>query len=253
MRVDEFLVSVAQEYGHKPAILTARASHSFTELNRKADRLAAALVAHGVSRGDTVVAFLDDGVPAAIALFGVLRSGCVLCPVAPSTSADALARILAASGAVGIVTESRLASVAAAAIREAPAVRLVVVSGADRSAVAAGCLSFADVVGALSGSVSTSGIDAASAAVTFPTRTVENGRLAFDVVTHAGLVAGEPPAAPHADDAVRVARPFASRADLVDFVAALRAGHPQRLHGEAEARRLRPAPSGFADARLALA
>ncbi len=253
MRADEFLVSVAHEFGHKPAIVTARATHSFIELNRKADRLAAALAAHGVRRGSTVVAFLDDGFPAAITLFGVLRAGGVLCPVASSTPADALAGILAASGAVGIVTESRLASVAAAAIGEAPAVRLVIVSGADRSAVAAGCLSFGEVVGALSGSVSTPGIDVEAAAVRFPLTSTENGRPAFEVVTHAALAAGALAGGFPSGDAGRAAHPFASPAALVDFIATLRAGHPQRLHGEADARKLRPAPSDFAAVRLALA
>lgn len=251
MRADEFLLSAAHEYGHHPAVLVGRATHSFTELNRKADRLAAALAGHGVGRGSVVAAFLDDGFPAIVTLFGVLRAGGVLCAVAPSTSAGDLARILAASGAIGIVTESRLASAAATALAEAPGVRLVVVSGADRSAVAAGCLSFGDVVGALSGSVASPEIDADATAVMLPV--VSAGNPAFEAVSHAALAAADAATVAADDGAARVARPFASSTNLVDFVAALRHGRPQRLHDERDGRKLPPAASGFAVVRLALA
>lgn len=252
MRADEYLVSAAHEYGHQPAVLVGRATHSFTELNRKADRLAAALAAQGVGRGSVVAAFLDDGFPAIVTLFGVLRVGGILCPVPRSTAAGDLARILAASGAVGIVTESRLASVAAAALGDAPAVRLVIVSGADRSAVAAGCLSFAEVVGALSGSVDTHAVAADATAVTFPIGSAD-GYPAFETLTHAALAAGDAGSDPADGNAARVARPFAARTNLVDFVATLRHGHPQRLHDERDGRKLRQAASGFAAVRLALA
>lgn len=252
MRADEYLVSAAHEYGHQPAVYVGRAIHSFTELNRKADRLAAALADHGVGRGAVVAAFLDEGFPAIVTLFGVLRAGGVLCPVAPSTSARDLARILAASGTVGIVTESRLASVAATALAEASGVRLVIVSGADRSAVAAGCLSFGEVVGALSGSLDSRAVEADATAVEFPILSAE-GHPTFEALTHAALAAGEAVADVADEGAAGISRPFASRVSLVDFVATLRHGRPQWLHDERDGRKLRPAASSFAAVRLALA
>lgn len=147
MRIEELLRDGAARHGTTAAIVAGKGRHTYAELDVKSDRLAAALQSRGVKRGDRVVAFLDAGWASLVALFAVLKAGALFNPVDPSTSPDELVRVLEQSGAVGIVTESRLASVTGAALVAAPSVRLVVLAGGDRMPATETCLSFEEVVG----------------------------------------------------------------------------------------------------------
>jgi len=146
MRLQELLSASAGRVGHKTAIVGDNVRYSYAELDRKSDRLAAALVARGVRPGDRVVVFMDNTAEAVVAIFSVVKAGGVFVPVEPAAAAEKLAVVLDSVRAVGVVTQARLASAAAAAMRKASTVRLVVLVGGDRVSVSESCLSFEDVV-----------------------------------------------------------------------------------------------------------
>lgn len=148
MRVEQLLAQSAARHGHKTAIVAGRASHTYAELARKSDRLAAALSARGIGRGDRILMFLGAGFPAVVCTFGILKADAVACPVDPASDADTLARLLADLRPSAIVTEARLALRAASAVTGASGVRLVVLVGGGPAPVRANCISFEDAVNA---------------------------------------------------------------------------------------------------------
>src|SRR4029453_12303231 len=105
-----------------------------------------ALAENGVARGDRVIVFFDNGWEAVVSIFAILKAGAVFSPINPSTKADKLAFVLNNCRAAGIVTQSRLAAVAARAMVEAPSVQLAVLAGGDGPPKAASCISFEEAV-----------------------------------------------------------------------------------------------------------
>ncbi len=147
MRLEQFLGQSAGRLGQNAAIAVGDSRHSYAELDHKSRRLAAALVDHGVRSGDRVVLFMDNSFEAVVAIFAVLAAGGVVTPVDPAGGAEMLAYVIDDSGARAVVTQARLASMAADAMRDAPSVRMVVLAGGDRAGGGDTCLSFEDVVG----------------------------------------------------------------------------------------------------------
>jgi long-chain acyl-CoA synthetase len=146
MRLEQFLCQSADRLGQKVAIVVGNARHFYAELDSKSGRLAAALVEHGIKPGDRVVVFMDNSFEAVVTIFAVLKAGAVVAPVDPASDADALAFVFDDSRASAIVTQARLASAAAAAMRNVATVRLVVLAGGDGAAGGESCLSFEEVV-----------------------------------------------------------------------------------------------------------
>ena len=77
------------------AVITKDGSLTFAELDTAADRIASGLAERGVERGDRVAVMLPNGLDAAGAIYGVLRSGAALSPVNPQTKLEKLTAILA--------------------------------------------------------------------------------------------------------------------------------------------------------------
>jgi long-chain acyl-CoA synthetase len=129
MRVEEFLRSSARLHGHKLALAAGGRRLSYAELDDLSDRLAASLLDRGVDRGDRVLVFMDNTWEAAVAIFGILKAGAVFSPINPSTKADKLSYVMGNCRPVAVITQGKLASVAAAAMRQAGCVRFAIVSG----------------------------------------------------------------------------------------------------------------------------
>jgi long-chain acyl-CoA synthetase len=77
------------------AVITKEGTLTFAELDEAADRVAAGLAARGVERGDRVGVMLPNGLDAASAIYGVLRSGAALSPINPQTKLEKLTAVLA--------------------------------------------------------------------------------------------------------------------------------------------------------------
>jgi acyl-CoA synthetase (AMP-forming)/AMP-acid ligase II len=251
MRVEQLLSSSAARFGHKTAVVAGRAAHSYAELDRKSDRLAAALTGRGVKRGDRIAAYLDTSFAAVVTAFGVLKAGAALCPVETAIRAEAFAGFLNESGAAGIVTEARLASKAAAALCDAPAVKLVVLVGGDRTAAAGSCLSFEDVVGRLGGAAPAPAGGDADPAIVLNAAGIDR-RGGIEEISHADVIAESLIAA--GGDAMPTApSSIASRAGLCRLVAEIGAGATVVLSGPTATRAPLFARADFADIRLAIA
>jgi amino acid adenylation domain-containing protein len=88
---------------------------SVAELDEHATRVASALRALGVERGDRVAVILPNGLDAAIAIYGVLRAGAAFSPVNPTIKEDRLASLLADLDASAVLCDAARAEVVQAA------------------------------------------------------------------------------------------------------------------------------------------
>ncbi len=92
----DYLESSASRWPNRPAVVDpAGWSVDYGDLNRQATALAAFLSSRGVVRGDRVGVVLPKGVPAVVALFGIMKAGAAYVPVDHSSPADRGRRILA--------------------------------------------------------------------------------------------------------------------------------------------------------------
>jgi L-proline---[L-prolyl-carrier protein] ligase len=90
-----YLEASAARYPHRTAIVDPDGQPlSYADLKQQADALASFLVSRGVSRGDRVGIVLPKGLPAVVAIFGVLKAGAAYVPVDWSAPADRGRRIL---------------------------------------------------------------------------------------------------------------------------------------------------------------
>src|ERR1700741_4592525 len=135
MRVEQFLRDSARRCGDKVALVAGGARVSYRELDRASDRLAGALAAGGIARGDRVVVFMDNCREAVIGIFAALKAGAVFSPINPSTKAEKLAYVINNCGARALITQEKLRAVASAALAEAPPVALTVVAGAPEASL----------------------------------------------------------------------------------------------------------------------
>ena len=150
MRAEQFLSEGALRFGSRPAIVADGRPHSYADLARNSDRVAAALM----SRGDQA----RRSRRASSWTIPSTRS----CPPSPCSRLAALSarsirramrrhleQALDQSRAVGIVTDARHASVAAAAMTKARSIRLVLLCGGGGSMASDSCLSYEDLVGGI--------------------------------------------------------------------------------------------------------
>jgi len=119
----------ARRFGDKVALVAGEARVSYRELDRASDRLAGALVQHGLARGDRVIVYMDNCREAVIAIFAALKAGAVFSPINPSTKAEKLAYVINNCGARALITHDKLRTVAGAALAETPCIALTIVAG----------------------------------------------------------------------------------------------------------------------------
>jgi long-chain acyl-CoA synthetase len=112
VQVESFLERSAQLYPSKTAVVCGERRITYWELDEQTSRLAAALVRHGVARGDRVAIYLENSVEAVAAMWAALKAGAVFLMVNPTTKADKFAFILNDCRARVLVTDgARLAAV----------------------------------------------------------------------------------------------------------------------------------------------
>jgi amino acid adenylation domain-containing protein len=106
MRVDEFLVRAAARWPDKVALVCGRQRRTFRELDQAANRVARALMAHGVRPGDRVAIHLPNSFEAAAGLFGALKAGAVFVMIHPTTKREKLEHIVRDCGAVALLADA---------------------------------------------------------------------------------------------------------------------------------------------------
>ncbi|WP_066806677.1 class I adenylate-forming enzyme family protein [Sphingomonas asaccharolytica] len=89
----------AKERGGKTAVADADGNYTYAELDAMMDRIAAALRRDGVEQGQSVAIISASSIAYAAVFLGTLRAGCVAAPLAPSSTPEALAAMIADCGA----------------------------------------------------------------------------------------------------------------------------------------------------------
>jgi len=146
MRFEEYLRRSAERFPDKTALVAAPRRLSYSQLDDMSDELAQGLIERGVGSGDRVVLFLDNCVEAVVSIFAVLKAGAVFCPVNPSTKADKLAYIINNCRARAVITQQKIAPVAADAVLAAPSVELTVIADGEAAPSTPGFLHWRDVL-----------------------------------------------------------------------------------------------------------
>lgn len=213
-RVEEILKRCVGACGDKPFLVSGEASLSCVDFDLLSDRLAAALHHDGVRPGETVAIFLDNSFEAVAALFAAFKLGAVACPIDSLSNAEEVTAILNATRAACLFTEARLAVIAAAAMANAPMLRLTVVAGTEGSPAIDGILRFEDA--------------AAAEAVTHPAGNDDDPAIVFHGAvasplrrSHRDLIAAA--SAASAGDGLL---PLSSEDGVLRLLAALAAGRP---------------------------
>ncbi|HSU17580.1 non-ribosomal peptide synthase/polyketide synthase [Longimicrobium sp.] len=100
----------AERTPHAEAVADGAASLTYSELNRRANRLAHELRARGVGPDVRVGLCVERGVEMVVALFAVLKAGGAYVPLDPEYPEDRLRYMLADSRPAVLLTQARLAS-----------------------------------------------------------------------------------------------------------------------------------------------
>jgi len=125
MQVEQFLENSARLYPDKVALVCGNERFTYRRVEEDANRLAHALIAAGVQRGDRVVTFLPNSYEAAVAIFATLKAGAVFVVLNATTKADKLTYILNNCRASALVTTGGNSASMAPCWSETPQLRSV--------------------------------------------------------------------------------------------------------------------------------
>ncbi|PRE58022.1 acyl-CoA synthetase [Burkholderia multivorans] len=126
----DFLVRSAEVYGDRVAIVHGDVRRTWAETYARARRLASALAAVGVGRGETVAALLPN-IPAMVeAHFGVPMAGAVLNTINTRLDAASVLFMLRHGEAKVLIVDTEYADIAQRAAQELPGLKLVSVADA---------------------------------------------------------------------------------------------------------------------------
>lgn len=144
----------------KVALVCDGARLTYGEIDRQANRLAQAMLASGIRRGDRVVLHLPNSVELVVAIFATVKAGGVFVNVNATTKADKVGYILKDCQAAGFLTGPAHAGMAAAFLREIPSLRLAMIAPALRAGDSEGLVGYLDAVeGVAEACPSRTGID----------------------------------------------------------------------------------------------
>ena len=124
--VHDFLEATAARSPQKVALIIGDREHTFGELARRSDRLAAALQSAGVVRGDRVALLLESSDDLVVSIHAVLKAGAVFVVLNPTAKEKKLAYVLNDCGARALIAQASLAPVVSAAAARSPALQTVI-------------------------------------------------------------------------------------------------------------------------------
>ena len=103
MHLGSLLTRHARYRPDHPALVCAGERLTFAELDQRVNRIANALLAAGLTRGERVATLLPNGVELLGLYWACAKSGLVVVPMSPLLQAPALAGLLRDAGARGLV------------------------------------------------------------------------------------------------------------------------------------------------------
>ena len=144
MLVQDFLQNSATRTPDKVALVFQKQRLTYQEIDAQTNRLAQALLDHGVQRGDRVAIYLPNSVEAVVAIFAILKAGAVFSVINHTTKLDKLAYILNDCRATGLVTQARRSRMLEELQNRVPSLKSVILcgKGADKAVEGRGFLVF---------------------------------------------------------------------------------------------------------------
>jgi long-chain acyl-CoA synthetase len=131
--VHDFLADSARHYPDKDALVFGDRRITYASVESMSNRLASALIEHGVHPGERISIYLGNCVEAVAAIFASLKSGAVFSCIDYRTKLDTLAYILNDCGArvlISHVSQWHRGNIASLCER-VPSLNLVVLAGSD--------------------------------------------------------------------------------------------------------------------------
>lgn len=123
------IASIIARYGreipNRIALVQGGRTTTWAEFDRQVDAVASALLASGVRPGDKVAFLAENSIEYAEAYFGALRAGACVVPLQTLASPEALAKMVADSGARALFVGAAYSDVGAAIAGENGALRVV--------------------------------------------------------------------------------------------------------------------------------
>ena len=96
----------AARFPDKEAVRFSGRSLTYAELKQRTDRLAAVLMARGVSRGDRVGIYLKKSLESLVAIYGILKAGAAYVPLDPFAPTARLSFVIQDCGIRTLVTQN---------------------------------------------------------------------------------------------------------------------------------------------------
>ena len=124
--------AVPSGFPDKTALVCGPRRMTYAEYDVASNRLAHALIACGVSRGDRVAIMLDNSIEIAVSVFAILKAGAAFMMVNATTKAEKLHYLMNHSGAAALIASSRRASSLEDALQDTPDLRTVVLAPTSR-------------------------------------------------------------------------------------------------------------------------
>lgn len=138
----ESLPLAGRAHPAKTALIVGGKSYSYAQLDDQSTRLAAALQARGLKRGDRVAVFMDNAWPCVVAIYAVLKAGGVFLVINPQTKHDKLEYILHDCTVSHLLSDAHLAPVFKAVVGRVPSLSHLIVSGGEKAVARCADLKF---------------------------------------------------------------------------------------------------------------
>lgn len=103
-QLSQLLTASAARHPDSDAVRHGDGRLTYAQLDARAGRLAATLMALGVRRGDRVGFFFPKSIPSIVTIFGILKAGGVYVPIDPSSPAERVAYVVRNCGIRHLVT-----------------------------------------------------------------------------------------------------------------------------------------------------
>ena len=181
--VQQLVVDAAKRWPHKTAVVDGERRTTFAELDAYSDRLAAALAALGVRKGDFVGILAPNCLEFEVAFFGILKAGAIVTTINSGYRERETAAQLNASSAETLIVHRDLVAMADLAAKDVPALKRSIViddSADDRD-------SFWGLIEGASGDAPHVKIDAANDLAALPFSSGTTGLNKGVMLTHANL------------------------------------------------------------------
>ena len=149
MQVESFLEDSARRTPAKTALVCGERRLTYAQLEQSCNRLAHALIAGGVERGDRVAVHLENSVEAVVSIFAILKAGAVVLMVNPATKPDKLTYLLNHARAHTVILSARKAMALQAGLAELPRLRSLIYTPTGKltpSAPGKSCLALDDLL-----------------------------------------------------------------------------------------------------------